>query len=312
MNRTTIRTVGIVGAGTMGSRIAFRCALQSITVLLYDTAVQSLERAQQMHTKWLDERISDGRLSKQAAREIAERVRTSTSLPDCVSAVDLVIETVPERINLKRQVFTQIDRFAHESTLVATNSSSIPCSKLSEVTGRAGKIFNINFSDPSDDQDKLVELMRGTNTSIETIRAAEDFVRSLNMVPVVTKKEIMGFSFNRIWRAVKREALHLVNDGYTDFEDIDRAWMLEFHTPYGPFGLMDKVGLDVIHDIEMSYYLESGNDTDRPPAMLREMVENGFVGVKSGRGFYNYPNPAYLQTDWLYKRKNKLNRTRLS
>jgi 3-hydroxybutyryl-CoA dehydrogenase len=111
----------------------------------------------------------------------------------------------------------------------------------------------------------------------------------------------MGFTFNRIWRAIKREALHLVDDGYGDFEDIDRAWILLFGTPLGPFGLMDQIGLDVVQDIEKQYFLSSGDERDKPPDFLRDFIAQGRIGVKSGRGFYTYPNPEYKQAGWLRK-----------
>jgi 3-hydroxybutyryl-CoA dehydrogenase len=309
MKETKIETVGIIGAGTMGSRIAFRCAISGLKVLLCDAASRALEQSRRAHSAWLEERITDGRLSNSAALRVAGRVQECTSISECVVPVDLVIETVPERLEIKREVFAEIERFARASTLVATNSSSIPCARLLDSTARSERIFNINFSDPSDDEDKLVELMPGTDTTEHVMQAAEGFVRTLGMVPVVTKKPIMGFSFNRIWRSIKREALHLVGDGYSDFQDIDRAWMLEFHTPWGPFGLMDKVGLDVIYDIELRYYAESGFEADRPPDMLKEMVDKGFLGVKSGRGFYAYPDPAYTKADWLFGGRSSISNT---
>jgi 3-hydroxybutyryl-CoA dehydrogenase len=111
----------------------------------------------------------------------------------------------------------------------------------------------------------------------------------------------MGYALNRTWRAVKRETLHLVAEGYVDFEDLDRGWMLNFGSPWGPCGLMDIVGLDVIRDIEMQYYLDSGDELDRPPAFLDAWVAEGRLGVKSGQGFYNYPNPEYERPGWLHK-----------
>lgn len=133
---------------------------------------------------------------------------------------------------------------------IQTNSSSPPCSQMANSLSRPERFFNINFSQPQDSTDKLVELMRGAKTGDEAMIVGEKFVRLLDMVPIITYREIMGFSFNRIWRAVKREALHLVDQGYSDYQDIDRAWMMEFGTPFGPFGLMDIIGLDVVRDIE--------------------------------------------------------------
>jgi 3-hydroxybutyryl-CoA dehydrogenase len=172
---------------------------------------------------------------------------------------------------------------------------------MADALSRQEIFFNINFSNPHEPTDKLVELMRGAQTSNETLIAGAKFVRSLNMVPIVTYKEIMGFSFNRVWRAIKREVLHLVDQGYSDFQDIDRAWIMEFGTPFGPFGLMDIIGLDVVRDIEKQYYLDSGEERDKPPKLLDVMIDQGKLGVKSGEGFYAYPDPAYKNLHWLNK-----------
>jgi 3-hydroxybutyryl-CoA dehydrogenase len=143
--------------------------------------------------------------------------------------------------------------------------------------------------------------MGHATTAKETMAAAEAFVRSIKLVPVITKREVMGFAFNRIWRAIKKEALHVVAAGYADFEDIDRAWMLSFSVPRGPFGRMDEIGLDVIHHIEIQYYLDSGDESDKPPKFLEKFLAEGRLGVKSGKGFYTYPNPEYEGPGWLRK-----------
>jgi 3-hydroxybutyryl-CoA dehydrogenase len=295
----SIRKIGIVGAGTMGARIAFRCAASGLETRLFDMYPQALDHAMERLSYWLSERVRDGRLSPEHVEAIQDRLYAGQSLEGCVTDADLVIETVPEDLELKRQVFADIDRLAPAKALIATNSSSIPCSRIADATRRPDKVFNINFSDPTEDE--LVELMKGPQTASSTMAAGEAFVRSLGMVPIVTWKEIMGFTFNRIWRAIKREALYLVAEGYSNYEDIDRAWMLEYGTPWGPCGLMDKIGLDVIRDIEMQYYLESGDERDRPPQFLEAWVAEGRLGVKSGQGFYTYPNPDFERPGWLRK-----------
>jgi 3-hydroxybutyryl-CoA dehydrogenase len=289
--------VAIVGAGTMGSRIAYRSAVSGLETYLYDAFPDALSRAMESVQKWLNDRVSRGELTKAAAGSAWTRIHRCDSLQECVADVGLVIETIPESVELKRKVFAQIDGLAPPEAVIATNSSSLPCSRVADATKRPEKVFNINFSDPR--VDDLVEVMKGAQTSEHTLATGVAFVRALGMVPIVTYKEIMGFSFNRVWRAVKREMLHLVANGYSSFEDLDRAWMLEFNMPYGPFGLMDRIGLDVIRDIEMQYYLDSGEERDKPPEMLEDMVAQGHLGVKSGRGFYTYPSPAFEQPGWL-------------
>lgn len=295
MKSPEIKRVGIVGAGTMGTRIAFQCALSGKEVYLFDISPQVLDQAMEMTKGWIAERADPER-----AAPAVSLLHPCTSLGDCLASVDLVIETVPEDLELKRQVFSEIDQLAPAHVLIGTNSSSLPSSRIAGATGRPDKVFNINFNDPLCDE-LLVEIMGHAETAEETMAAAEAFVRSIKLVPVITKREIMGFAFNRIWRAIKKEALHVVAAGYADFEDMDRAWMLSFSVPRGPFGRMDEIGLDVIHHIELQYYLESGDESDKPPQFLEEFLAEGRLGVKSGRGFYSYPNPEYKQPGWLRK-----------
>jgi len=301
MTLSEITNVAIVGAGTQGSRIAFRCALGGKYVRLYDASPGALAQASALHQVLLKERTDDGRLTAEQAEAVWARLQPCATLAECVAGAGLVIEAVPEKLELKQQVFADMDRLAAPHVLFATNSSSIPSSRIASVTTRPDRIFNINFSDPSTDGDLLVEMMGSAETSPSTMETAERFVRSIGLVPVVTKREIMGFSFNRIWRAIKREALHLVDDGFSDYEEIDRAWMLEFRTPFGPFGFMDWIGLDVVRDIEIRYYLESGDEGDRPPKILDDLIAQGRLGMKTGRGFYTYPSPAYRNESWLRK-----------
>lgn len=295
MKSPEIKRVGIVGAGTMGTRIAFQCALSGKEVYLFDISPQVLDQAMEMTKGWITERADPER-----AAPAVSLLHPCTSLGDCLASVDLVIETVPEDLELKRQVFSEIDQLAPAHVLIGTNSSSLPSSRIAGATGRPDKVFNINFNDPLCDE-LLVEIMGHAETAEETMAAAEAFVRSIKLVPVITKREIMGFAFNRIWRAIKKEALHVVAAGYADFEDMDRAWMLSFSVPRGPFGRMDEIGLDVIHHIELQYYLESGDESDKPPKFLEEFLNEGRLGVKSGKGFYSYPNPEYKQPGWLRK-----------
>jgi 3-hydroxybutyryl-CoA dehydrogenase len=144
-----------------------------------------------------------------------------------------------------------------------------------------------------------VELMRGAKTSDETVDRVHRFAWSVGLTPLLVRKESTGFIFNRVWRAIKKECLHLVDDGVASHEDVDRAWMVLLGTPAGPFGLMDMVGLDVVQDIEMVYYGESGDESDVPPKLLLDKIERGELGMKTGKGFYTYPNPAFQDPAWL-------------
>ena len=145
----------------------------------------------------------------------------------------------------------------------------------------------------------MVDIMGGTKTTPEVMEVCRAWIRSIGCVPLTVNKEILGFCFNRVWRAVKREVLHMWAEGYVDFRDIDRAWMIFTGMKQGPFGIMDKAGLDVVHDIEMIYHAESQDPQDLPPPALQSMVEKGQFGVKTGKGFYRYPDPEYRRPDFL-------------
>jgi 3-hydroxybutyryl-CoA dehydrogenase len=293
---TEIERVGIVGAGTMGRRIAFGCIIEGLPARLYDVEGAVLDGARTAVEELLDEWVEAGRLAPDRRGPAASRLSTHTSLSDCVEDVDLVVEAVPEDVELKRRVFAQIDEAAAPDTLLVTNSSSIPGSRLADATDRPEQVANVNFGPP---EDRKVEVMSHPETAPATMEAVVAFVRSLGLVPIRVQREIMGYAVNRIWRAVKKETLFLLDGGYATPEDIDRGWMLEWDAPMGPCGLMDKVGLDVVRDIEQTYYEESGDPSDRPPQLLHDMIEAGKLGEKAGEGFYSYPNPAYEQDGWL-------------
>jgi 3-hydroxybutyryl-CoA dehydrogenase len=145
----------------------------------------------------------------------------------------------------------------------------------------------------------MVELMGCGATRPEVMEDVARFGRSLGLVVAVVRGDSKGFIINRVWRAVKREALRVVDEGHADPEDVDRLWMLFFGTPYGPFGIMDMVGLDVVADIETSYQSVTADPTDRPSAVLHDKVAAKELGEKSGRGFYSHPDPEYLRPGWL-------------
>ena len=145
----------------------------------------------------------------------------------------------------------------------------------------------------------MVELMGGTATTEATMTQARRFVRSLDLTPLLVRKESTGFVFNRVWRAIKKECLQLVNDGVGSHEDVDRAWMLATKAPIGPFGQMDMVGLDVVRDIETVYYRESGDASDAPPQFLVDKIARGELDLKTGQGFYSYPHPVFQTPGWL-------------
>ena len=293
-----IESVCLCGAGYLGWQISLQCASQGIPVRLFDISEEALEKASEHIHQELKIWTSEGKITPEEVEAILSRVSFHDDLAEAVEGVALVIEAVPERLDLKREVFAQLDDVCDDATILATNSSSIRISKIEDATGRLDRVLNTHFYNTPWKR-SIVELMRGTGTSDETMERVRLFMVSIGITPLMVLKESTGFIFNRVWRAIKRECLHLVDQGVASFQDVDRAWMTLYETPYGPFGMMDGVGLDVVRDIEMVYYEESGAERDAPPGMLLEMIERGELGLKTGTGFYTYPDPVYLEPGFL-------------
>ena len=218
-----------------------------------------------------------------------------------LQGADLAIEAAPENMKLKREIFQKMDKLTPPHAILATNSSSIPISRLESATTRPERCVNIHFYSLLMGVN-MADVMGGTRTTPETMETSKTWVRSLGCVPLTVKKEALGFCFNRVWRTVKKEVLHMWAEGIVDFQDIDRAWMISYGTPQGPFGMMDRVGLDVVYDIEMIYYNETKDPKDHPPEALKKMVDRKEIGIKTQKGFYTYPDPEYSRPDFLQNR----------
>lgn len=293
-----IERVSIVGAGFMGAQIGLLCASRGHPVWIVDVSEEALERASRSHVEELEAWVGEQEITADEMEAILDGIHLTLDLEAGVSRADLVVEAVPERLEVKRGVFAQLDQLCPVHTILATNSSSIRVSRIEDATHRPDRVLNMHFySVPW--LRSVVELMRGTATSDETVERVRRFALALGLTPLIVQKESTGFIYNRVWRAIKKETLHLVDDGVASYEDVDRAWMILTEMPIGPFGMMDRVGLDVVRDIEMVYYQESGDESDLPPRLLLDKIERGELGVKTGRGFYTYPDPAFQRSSWL-------------
>jgi 3-hydroxybutyryl-CoA dehydrogenase len=296
------KQVCIYGSGYLGSQIALQCAVSGLHVNLFDVSRASIRRSRNSVSRYMDQWVIEGKIKAEEKGKILSRMLWTGSASRATAAAEIVIEAVTERLNVKREVFKNLDRLCGPNTILATNSSSIRVSKIEDATNRPDRVLNMHFYGfPW--RNRIVEIMRGTKTSDETMGRAKGFSAMIGLTPLIVLKESTGFIFNRVWRAVKRECLHLVDEGVATHEDVDRAWMSLYGTASGPFGMMDRVGLDVVRDIEMTYYEESGNPRDYPPRLLVDKINRGELGVKTGRGFYKYPNPAFEDPSWLHGAK---------
>lgn len=293
-----IKKVAVIGTGTLGTQIAMQAASYGYDVQVYDQDPEIFQKTLDKLPGMM-KIIGEGpTLPVEEWKKAAQKIKQAKSLGEALKEVDLVIEAVPEILELKREVFMHIDALAPKEAILATNSSSLPISKIESATKRPEKCLNMHFYQPAVGMN-IVDIMGGTKTAAEIIGAGQQFVRSIGCLPLMVKKEILGFCFNSVWRAIKRQTLYMWAGGFVDFRDIDRAWMVFTRRSQGPFGLMDLVGLDVVYNIEMVYYNESKDPKDHPPDALKAMIERKELGVKAGKGFYTYPNPEYSRPDFL-------------
>jgi 3-hydroxybutyryl-CoA dehydrogenase len=293
-----IRKIGLIGLGTLGTQIAIQSAFYGYDVCAYDQdpevfikTIQKLKGTM----KFLGKKPTMG---EEEWEKGAAKVRISGDLAEALKEADLIIEAVPETLELKRKVWAQIDSLAPKHALLTTNSSSIPVSRIESATQRPEQCLNLHFYMPAIGW-TIVDVMGGSKTPPETLETARRFIRSIECIPLTVKKEILGFCFNSVWRAIKKQTLYLWGEGFVDFRDIDRAWMAMFTPAHGPFFIMDLVGLDVVYDIEISYYNESKDPRDFPPQALKEKIARQELGVKTGKGFYTYPNPEFGRPEFL-------------
>ncbi len=294
-----IRRVAVIGAGTMGRQISLQCARHGFPVALFDVQAGALAEAERWQREIARGWVEIGELMPTREDAVFERIRYEVDLAQALGDADLAIEAVPERIELKRDIFARADRLLPAGAIIASNSSSIRVSALEDATERPELVANLHFYLPVWDS-PMVEVGGGSCTDPDVLAALTQFARAIKILPLRVMRESTGFVFNRVWRAVKKEAMRVADSGVASIEDIDRAWMIKFgREKPPPFAQMDRIGLDVIHDIELHYAAESGDREDRPRPILTERVERGDLGLKTGRGFYEYPDPAWMRSDFL-------------
>ncbi len=279
--------IAIIGIGVQGSMIAFRNAVHGKAVSGYSRTPASVATCKAKIDKWLAHYVAEGRLTRAEADQTKSRIRYADSLEDACRDASLVIENVPEILERKQALFNELDKICAPDVLLSSNTSSLLMSEICKDISPEGKkrTFQVDHDDPV--RNDYLEIMWNAHTAEDTKTKAMAHYREIGFEPLVTATEIKGYSVNRVWRAVKKECLFLWANGYTDPAGFDRMWMLEWHTNIGPFKLMDLIGLDTIYNIENSYYNASGDERDKPPLKLKEMIDAGNLGMKSGKGFYD-------------------------
>lgn len=280
-----IKTVGVVGAGLMGSGIVEVCARAGYQVLVHEVSEALLERGVKRVEASMDRGLQRGKLTESEKEAALGRIQTTLQLQDMADR-DLVVEAVVEDVAVKREVFARLGQITRPEIVLASNTSSIAIMEMASASGRPDKVAGIHFFNPVPVM-KLVEVIHSLATSQETLQTALDFVRSLGKEPVVCK-DTPGFIVNALLVPYLCNAIRLLESGVATKEDIDKAIRLGLGHPMGPFELMDFVGLDTHMHITEVMFQEHKDPVFAAPPMLRRLVLAGWHGRKSGRGFYEY------------------------
>ena len=279
--------VTVIGAGAMGRQIALQCALRGFTVVLNDSRPTALDDAMGFYREYLDGRIAKSKLSATDRDATLSRVRVTPVLADAAKNASIVIEAIIEQFEPKVELFKQLDALCSPETLLATNSSNIRASRLAEISKRPGQVLNLHFFNPALVME-LVEVVVHPAVSEAIIARAMEFCRRIGTTPVLMRKEVPGFIVNRIFRALTREAISLLEGGYASAEDIDLAVVKGLGHPMGPLRLVDTTGIDVSYLARLDEYQETGVEAAKPNELLKQLYERGEWGKKSGKGFYDY------------------------
>ena len=281
----SVQTVLIVGAGLMGSGIAQVCAQAGIRVHLYDASQKAIQKALK-NIEWSVGRfVEKGKLSENK-ETILDRIVVTKDIESAID-VDLAVEAVFEKIDIKQEIFAQLDRDCNSDALLATNTSAIPITELAAVTRRPERVLGLHFFSPVPMM-QAVEVIKGAATTDETAMTGKEFVLQIGKEPIMVNRDVAGFVINRINFPSAIEAMNLVEQGVATVEDIDKGLRLAAGRRMGIFETGDMVGLDVTYGAMMAMYHETGDSRWYPPLLLRRKVKAGHLGRKAGRGWYEY------------------------
>ena len=278
--------ITVVGAGTMGSGIGYVTATAGYQTVLYDPYPEMLEKARAYHKKLIDRAVEKGRLTLDAADSYWARVVYTGDLAAALHDAGLVIEAVPEKMDLKKEILEQMEKLAPPTAILSTNTSSLPIAELASVVADPGRVIGIHFFNPAPVM-KLVEIVVGLDTRQETVDAVIEFVKRLNK-EAVTVKDLPGFVTTRVGMMLVSEAIFAYQEGIAQKESLDKAMKLGYNLPMGPLALADLVGLDVVLHVLDALFENYKDSRYRAPILLRKMVQAGRLGRKTGEGFYKY------------------------
>jgi len=286
MAEQPFENVAVIGAGTMGHGIAQVCAMAGMEVRLFDVADASLQNGLDKVHANLDKGVDRGKVSPADRDATLQRLAGTTALDVAVEGADLVVEAVPEKLELKQSLFSSIEAHVDERTVLGTNTSSLSVEKIGSVLAHPGRLVGLHFFNPVHIM-KLLEVISHPGTESEVITKIQQFGDSIGKECIYVQ-DFPGFATSRLGVCLGMEAIRMLEQGVASAEDIDTAMVLGYRHPVGPLKLTDMVGLDVRLHIGEYLARELGNPAFEPPALMREMVEAGKLGKKSGQGFYDW------------------------
>ena len=283
---TELRKIGVIGAGTMGSGIAQVCAMAGYDVVMQDLSEAALERAHATMQGSLARLVKKATVTEAQAAEGLARIATATTL-DHLAGCDIVIEAIVERLDVKAGVLKQLDGICRPETILASNTSSISLTELAAASAHPGRVIGMHFFNPVPVM-QLVEIIRALQTTDPVAEAVTDLTRAIGKTPRVSK-DSYGFIVNRLLAPQINEAINCVYEGLATPEDIDSMMKLGANHPMGPLALGDLIGLDVVLNIMETLYNGFDDPKYRPSPLLKQMVSAGYLGRKTGKGFFEYP-----------------------
>lgn len=278
-----IRTIGVVGAGAMGSGIAQTAAMSGFEVIVRDLEMERLERALATIGSHLDKAVARQRMTDEQRQAVLNRIQLRTDR-EALAEADFVIEAVFENLPLKKAVFTDLDKVCRPGVVLASNTSSMSITEIAAATGRPDLVVGMHFFNPVPVM-RLVEVIYGQESAEGAVRVALDVAARLGKTAVEVKKDRPGFVVNRILFPMLLEAVRVVEEGIATPEDVDKAITLGLNHPMGPFTLLDFTGIDVCYNVAEYFHAEFGQPQYAPPQMLKQMVRAGRLGRKAGKGF---------------------------
>lgn len=294
-----IKNVTVAGTGVLGSQIAFQTAFKGFDVSAYDINDEALEKAKERYKVLMERYQADKYGTKEEVEAAYNRITLHTDLAKAVEKADLVIEAVPELLDIKKDFYKKLSQVAKKETIFASNSSTMIPSQLVDYTGRPEKYLHLHFANEIW-RLNIAEIMRHEGTSSEVFEEVIEFAKAIAMVPIPLHKEQPGYVLNTLLVPHLKASMQLVVDGITEPEIVDKTWMISTGTPLGPFAFLDIIGPNTPYNLYKAWGEEGDELSAKVAGWIKsEYLDKGRMGTANGKGVYTYPNPAYKDPDFL-------------